>query len=420
MSLCLLQCGWCGAINEPKLPQSLKSSPHRLLLAVFGRVSYVLRWVIVVFILAIILGVIAAGIGLILPRYFESPAVLAAHRGFGLILAFNVLFNYAAATARSAGSVRECIQLPQRMNGYFAQHSFDGYVLCRPCQAPKPPGVHHCRACKACVVEMDHHCPFINNCIGRGNLGAFLLFLVYLIVSTIYIMVICALLIHTNIPLIKQTVVKAQVQAVGSARAHQLGLLGPAAAAGAAAASSPLANQSSSTSSTGGYGGPPITILAGSSNGSSSTSAVQPGIVSLAPSGNATGAAAVAAGLGSVVPPGKFAFIARACLGMFAIVADSPWWLIVTYYLFAVALSVCLAVSVLLGSQLRYLAIGVTYIDYIKAGHQGFHAPQPSRKMLWERLQQVFGAGHWCTWLLPRWRPVPGTLLSSCSRPKVL
>jgi hypothetical protein len=381
-----------------------------------------MRWLIVAFILAIILGVISAGVGLILPRYFQSPAVLAAHTGFSFVLAFNVLFNYAAATARSAGSVSECIQVPQRVNGYFPQNSFDGYVFCRRCQAPKPPGVHHCSACKSCIVEMDHHCPFINNCIGRGNLRSFLLFLVYLIVSTVYIMIICALLIYRNMPLVRQTLLQGQPQTFGVAPLHPAGLL-RATVATTGAASSPEVGNFSNSSSTGAHLEESSALLAGSSNGSvsSSTYTVQAGTAAnLSAAKNATGAAAVAGGLGAVVPPGKLAFIARACLGIFALVSGSPWWLIMTYYLFAVALSVCLAVSALLGSQLRYLAIGVTYIDYIKAGHQGFNAPQPSWRVLGERLQQVFGGGHWATWLLPRWRPVPGTLLGSCRRQKVL
>jgi palmitoyltransferase ZDHHC3/7/25 len=53
------------------------------------------------------------------------------------------------------------------------------HVLCSHCQSYKPPHAHHCRICQRCISRMDHHCPWMNNCIGAGNLKHFILFLVY-------------------------------------------------------------------------------------------------------------------------------------------------------------------------------------------------------------------------------------------------
>ena len=37
---------------------------------------------------------------------------------------------------------------------------------------------------------MDHHCPWVNNCVARGNVKSFLLFLVYVALGTTYSMII--------------------------------------------------------------------------------------------------------------------------------------------------------------------------------------------------------------------------------------
>lgn len=54
------------------------------------------------------------------------------------------------------------------------------HAMCSRCQAYKPKGAHHCRICDRCINGMDHHCPWMNNCIGTGNLKHFILFLCYM------------------------------------------------------------------------------------------------------------------------------------------------------------------------------------------------------------------------------------------------
>lgn len=41
----------------------------------------------------------------------------------------------------------------------------------------KPRRSKHCEVCKICVRVYDHHCPWINNCVGCGNLKYFIWFL---------------------------------------------------------------------------------------------------------------------------------------------------------------------------------------------------------------------------------------------------
>lgn len=45
--------------------------------------------------------------------------------------------------------------------------------------------VHHCSTCGVCVLGMDHHCTFINNCVGKGSIKAFVLFQLWVVPITV-------------------------------------------------------------------------------------------------------------------------------------------------------------------------------------------------------------------------------------------
>ncbi|XP_014256493.1 palmitoyltransferase ZDHHC16A [Cimex lectularius] len=60
--------------------------------------------------------------------------------------------------------------------------------ICKKCIAPKPPRAHHCSVCNKCVLKMDHHCPWLNNCVGHYNHRYFFMYMVFISLSTFFIM----------------------------------------------------------------------------------------------------------------------------------------------------------------------------------------------------------------------------------------
>ena len=75
--------------------------------------------------------------------------------------------------------------------------------MCFECRNLIPRRGYHCDICKVCVTQYDHHCTWINNCVGKKNIGRFNLFLFFLILSLGLIgllSVLCEICIFTDNP----------------------------------------------------------------------------------------------------------------------------------------------------------------------------------------------------------------------------
>ena len=59
--------------------------------------------------------------------------------------------------------------------------------ICFQCRTLTPKRGYHCDICHTCIPQYDHHCTWINNCVGKRNIGRFIFFLIFLILSLAFI-----------------------------------------------------------------------------------------------------------------------------------------------------------------------------------------------------------------------------------------
>jgi hypothetical protein len=196
--------------------------------------------------------------------------------------------------------------------------------------------------------------------VGQGNLRAFLLVLLWALVAAGYILCMCLLLVWQHWDMVKAS--------VGAGRSSQ-----------AIAQHSNMQAQHAWVANTPGAGSAAIN--------SSSTA------------GSAAGAAAGSGswGVQAAAAPDWWLF---ATTGIFMLVLQaSPWWLLAAYYLVAVSLGIVLAVGALLGSQLYYLGLGVSYIDHLKAAQGGSAQHENGSHQQQQVLQHEVAQGRYRRWL---------------------
>jgi len=101
----------------------------------------------------------------------------------GIYLLTNTLYNYGKAVTSDPGMPPEY----EAASADAEELSQSPPKQCRHCGRLKPERCHHCSVCGRCVLKMDHHCPWINNCVGFGNYRHFVLFLLFLAMSCIFV-----------------------------------------------------------------------------------------------------------------------------------------------------------------------------------------------------------------------------------------
>lgn len=93
---------------------------------------------------------------------------------FANILAFLTIYSYTIALLTDAGSIQVSLVV-------------NGRDFCKKCQTLKPARAHHCHnGCNKCSLKMDHHCPWLGRCVGHRNMGHFIRFVFYALISSIF------------------------------------------------------------------------------------------------------------------------------------------------------------------------------------------------------------------------------------------
>ena len=88
------------------------------------------------------------------------------------LFTLTVIFH-ALAMCKDPGHLKK----PEKINFMQLMKIFDPVLLCADCEVVRTDRSRHCSICQRCCERFDHHCPWINNCVGLGNHGVFMSFL---------------------------------------------------------------------------------------------------------------------------------------------------------------------------------------------------------------------------------------------------
>eukprot|EP00826_Nyctotherus_ovalis_P002609 TRINITY_DN10526_c0_g1_i1.p1 TRINITY_DN10526_c0_g1~~TRINITY_DN10526_c0_g1_i1.p1 ORF type:complete len:312 (+),score=31.15 TRINITY_DN10526_c0_g1_i1:1162-2097(+) len=114
---------------------------------------------------------------------------------FSQILAFNsqpIAFSYWGVAALVmvfflVSWLRDPGYVSSKPNPQFQElvNQLEATAVCPDCESVKSLRSRHCAICKKCVERYDHHCPWINNCVGTRNHGAFYCFISFILIQLV-------------------------------------------------------------------------------------------------------------------------------------------------------------------------------------------------------------------------------------------
>ena len=126
--------------------------------------------------------VVAVGgyIGFVVSAYPHLPnqtVTFPYHKECGFIIFCVSIFCFNSAVVTNPGIVTKSNHAMHYSLFPFDNVIFKQGVVCSTCRFAKPARSKHCRYCNCEIARFDHHCIWINQCVGLGNIKAFLLFL---------------------------------------------------------------------------------------------------------------------------------------------------------------------------------------------------------------------------------------------------
>ncbi|XP_072770891.1 putative palmitoyltransferase ZDHHC13 isoform X1 [Nerophis lumbriciformis] len=98
-----------------------------------------------------------------------------------------LLYYYLRACRTDPGFVK-ATEEEKKMNVLLLAEAgcLDPSIFCTSCMIKKPVRASHCPKCDACVAKQDHHSAWTNTCIGARNHAHFVLFLLALVLTCVW------------------------------------------------------------------------------------------------------------------------------------------------------------------------------------------------------------------------------------------
>ncbi|KAI8117141.1 putative ZDHHC-type palmitoyltransferase 4 [Lucilia cuprina] len=100
-----------------------------------------------------------------------------------IILIFEIMGNYTACLVVDTSVDFENLVVPRLSKAELEEL---GWHHCDKCDKLAPPRSWHCEACEVCILKRDHHCIFTGCCIGQENHRYFVVFIIYLLIGSLY------------------------------------------------------------------------------------------------------------------------------------------------------------------------------------------------------------------------------------------
>ncbi|KAM6967402.1 palmitoyltransferase ZDHHC3-like isoform 2-T2 [Aplochiton taeniatus] len=166
--------------TSPGSPSSSSSSSMWFIRDACGIICAVITWMLVFYAEFVVLLV------MLLPSKSLSYSII--NGALFNSLGFLALASHFRAMCTDPGAVpkgnatKEYIESLQLKPGQVV-------YKCPKCCSIKPDRAHHCSVCKRCVRKMDHHCPWVNNCVGENNQKYFVLFTMYIALTSLHALV---------------------------------------------------------------------------------------------------------------------------------------------------------------------------------------------------------------------------------------
>ena len=116
-------------------------------------------------------------ISVVIPSYYAMWSTwYTVHFIFGTFFMCNITSNFVAVVCTDTS-----------IKGLIMQSNLGPmWHFCSVCETASPPRSWHCETCNTCILRRDHHCMFTGCCIGHYNYRFFFMFIVHLLIGTIY------------------------------------------------------------------------------------------------------------------------------------------------------------------------------------------------------------------------------------------